>query len=105
MYAIIEDGGKQYKVQPGDVVCVELWDMEEDQTAIEFGQVLFYRDDETVLVGQPLVEGVKVVGKINGQAQGPKLYPMQFRRRKNSQRRIGHRQKYLEVEITEIARA
>lgn len=105
MYAIIEDGGKQYKVQQGESVCVDIRDLTEGQTAIEFGQVLFYRDDESTLIGQPYVEGAKVVGKINGQADGPKLYPMHFKRRKNSQSRIGHRQRYLEVEITDIVKS
>ena len=104
MYAIIEDGGKQYKVQKGEKVCVELRDLPEEQQSLEFNRVLFYHDDETTLVGQPLVEGTKVIGKVNGVAQGPKLYPSQYQRRKNSRRRIGHRQKYLEVEITEIVR-
>lgn len=104
MYAIIEDGGKQYKVQQGDKVCVELKDLPEEQQSLEFDRVLFYHDDETMLVGQPLVEGTKVVGKVNGIANGPKLHPSQYQRRKNSRRRIGHRQKYLEVEITEIVR-
>ena len=104
MYAIIEDGGKQYKVEQGETVCVELRDLEEGQDEISFERVLLYRDDETTLVGQPVVEGAKVVGKINGRADGPKLFPMQLRRRKDSQRRIGHRQRYLEVEITSIAK-
>lgn len=102
MYAIIEDGGSQYKVRQGDVVCVDLRQLQEGQEEIEFDRVLFYRDDDTALVGQPLVIGAKVVGKINGVQAAEKLYPMQFRRRKDSQRRIGHRQKYLEVEITSI---
>ena len=103
MYAIIEDGGKQYQVAMGDKLCVELHDLDEGQTELVFDQVMLVRgDDDTTVVGQPLIEGAKVVGKVNGVAAGPKLYPMQFRRRKNSRRRIGHRQKYLEVEITEI---
>ena len=102
MYAIIEDGGKQYKVEKGEVVCIETCPLAEGQTSIEFDKVLFYKDEENTLIGQPVIAGAKVVGKINRQAKGPKLYPMQFRRRKNSQRRIGHRQKYYEVEITDI---
>ncbi len=104
MYAIIEDGGKQYKVEQGETVCFELKELEEGQTQVEFDQVLFIKDDAGTIIGQPVVEGAKVIGKINGQEAGPKLYPMQFRRRKNSRRRIGHRQKYIEVEITEIAK-
>ena len=104
MYAIIEDGGKQYKVEQGEKVCVELRDLTEGQSEISFDRVLLYRDDEMTLVGQPVIEGAKVVGKINGQADGPKLFPMQMKRRKDSQRRIGHRQRYLEVEITSITK-
>lgn len=104
MYAIIEDGGKQYKVQQGDLVQIELRKLAEDQQQIEFERVLFYSDEETTLIGQPLVKGAKVLGKIAGQAKGPKLYPTQLRRRKDSQRRIGHRQKYTQVEITEITK-
>ena len=102
MYAIIEDGGKQYKVQPGEKVCVELRELQEGQTELEFDQVVYLRDEDTVLVGRPLIEGARVIGKINATLPGPKLYPTHFRRRKDSQRRIGHRQKYLEVEITGI---
>ena len=104
MYAIIEDGGKQYKVEEGQVVYVEVRPLAEDQQEIEFDRVLFYRDEETTLVGQPVIEGAKALGKIKKVAAGPKLYPTSFRRRKDSQRRIGHRQKYLEVEITGISK-
>lgn len=105
MYAIIEDGGKQYKVAQGEVLCVELRDLAEGQEQIEFGEVLFYKDDETTEVGQPKVAGAKVIGLVRGPASGPKLHPMHLRRRKNSHRRIGHRQKYLEVLITDIVRS
>jgi large subunit ribosomal protein L21 len=105
VYAIIEDGGKQYKVQPGDVLDVELRAVPEGQNQIEFDRVLLFRDGDTTLIGQPLVKGAKVIGKVNGQATGPKVHPMQFRRRKDSQRRVGHRQPYLEVEITDIVKS
>ncbi|MBN1763660.1 MAG: 50S ribosomal protein L21 [Sedimentisphaerales bacterium] len=104
MYAIIDDGGKQYKVEQGDLLAVELRDLADDQTTIEFDQVLYLRDDQNTLIGQPRVDGARVIGKINGRSHGPKLHPLKFRRRKNSLRRTGHRQKYLEVEITEIVR-
>ena len=104
VYAIIEDSGKQYKVEQGDLLCVDQRSLADDQTELEFDKVIFYRDDETTVIGQPVVEGAKVKAKVNGIANGPKLYPLHFRRRKNSQSRIGHRQKYLEVQITEITR-
>ena len=102
MYAIIEDSGQQFKVEQGDVLCVDLRDLAADQQELVFERVLFYRDDETTLIGRPLVEGARVVAKINGVKPGEKLYPTHFRRRKNSQSRIGHRQKFLEIEITSI---
>jgi large subunit ribosomal protein L21 len=105
VYAIIEDSGKQYRAAQGDILCVDLRPLEDGQSQIEFNRVLFYTDAETVLVGQPLVDGAKVVARIRGKAAGPKLYPTSFRRRKDSSRKIGHRQKYLEVEITEIKKA
>jgi large subunit ribosomal protein L21 len=104
VYAIIEDGGKQYKVEPGESVCIETRPLSDDQQEIEFDRVLFYRDDDVTLVGQPVVEGAKVTGKISGSVAGPKLYPVHFRRRKDSQRRVGHRQKYLQVEITAVSK-
>ncbi len=103
MYAIIEDGGKQYKVEEGQSVAIEVRDVEEG-AAIEFDKVLFVRDDSSSVVGQPYVDGAKVAGTVKTTAYGPKVYPMQFRRRKNSRRRIGHRQRYLEVEITSISK-
>ncbi|MBN1436283.1 MAG: 50S ribosomal protein L21 [Sedimentisphaerales bacterium] len=104
MYAIIEDGGKQYKVEEGAMVCVDVRDLAEGQTEVEFDRILLVRDGDDTLVGQPILAGAKVVGKISGEAADTKLYPMQFRRRKDSQRRIGHRQKYLAVEITSISK-
>ncbi|MBI9017170.1 MAG: 50S ribosomal protein L21 [Phycisphaerae bacterium] len=102
MYAIIEDGGKQYKVQQGEKVCIELRDLVEGETAVEFDRVLFVRNDDGTEIGKPYITGAKVLGEVVNTVAGPKVYPMQFRRRKNSRRRIGHRQKYLEVQITDI---
>ena len=103
MYAIFEDGGKQYKVENGQKVAIELRDAE-DGAAIEFDKVIFFSEEGAATVGQPYVDGAKVTGTVAGKVYGPKVYPMQFRRRKNSRRRIGHRQKYLEVQITSISK-
>ncbi|HLU47077.1 MAG TPA: 50S ribosomal protein L21 [Planctomycetota bacterium] len=103
MEAIIRDGGRQYTVRPGERVEVD-WREAEPGSAIEFGEVLLVRPDEGELrVGAPLVDGAKVVGKVVGQAKGPKLTVLSFRRRKNSKRRVGHRQRYIEVEIETIS--
>ena len=82
-------------------------DVADDAERIELDKVLFVSDGENVKIGTPLLEGAKVVASFKGTAgqaivKGPKLYPTHFRRRKNSKRRIGHRQKYLQVVIEKI---
>lgn len=107
MYAIIEQGGKQYKVSQGDVVNIELTEVDADAKTIELNKVLFVADGKEIKVGTPFLDGAKVIASFKTTAEdsivkGQKLYPMQFRRRKNSSRRIGHRQKYLQVIIDAI---
>ncbi len=107
MYAVIEQGGKQYRVAEGDSLNIELTSIDPDATAIEFDKVLFVGNGEDIKVGTPYIDGAKVLANFKTTAQesllkGPKLYPTHFRRRKNSQRRIGHRQKYLQVSIGKI---
>ena len=107
MYAVIEQGGKQYRVAQGDSVNIELTDIDAEATSIELGKVLMISDGEDVKVGAPYLDGAKVVASFKTTAEegvfkGPKLYPTHFRRRKNSHRRIGHRQKYLQVVIDKI---
>ena len=107
MYAIIEQGSKQYKVSQGDIIEIELVDVAADADTIELDKVLFVSDGSEVKVGKPYLDGAKVVAKLNIEGddaivKGPKLYPAQFRRRKNSRRRIGHRQKYIQVTIDTI---
>jgi large subunit ribosomal protein L21 len=107
MYAVIETGGKQYKVSEGDVLNIELEDVKAQSKKIDFDKVLFVGDDQAGKIGRPYIEGAKVTGKFDSTAEeavvkGPKLYPMYFRRRKNSKKRIGHRQKYLQVTIEKI---
>lgn len=102
MYAIIEDGGRQYKVAPGDKIYVDLRDLPEGQETIEFDRVLAVGEGEGSRIGQPLVSGVKVLGRLEGQIKGDKLHIMKYRRRKNYRRVTGHRQKFLQVTISEI---
>lgn len=105
MYAIIEQGGKQYKVAEGDVINIELTDVPADAKSIDLEKVLFVSDGREAKIGRPYLPGAKVVAKFAGPlgvVKGPKLYPMHFRRRKNSRKRIGHRQKYLQVIIEKI---
>lgn len=107
MYAIVEQGGKQYMVNEGDVITIDLADVSADAEALEMDKVLFVSDGSEIKIGEPYIDGAKVTAsfKVNaGEAvvKGPKLYPTHLRRRKNSRRKMGHRQKYLEVKIDKI---
>lgn len=107
MYAVIEQGGKQYKIAEGDCINIELTETAPDAGTIELDKVLFVRDGEKVRIGTPYLEGAKVIASFKTNAQeavvkGKKLYPTHFRRRKSSKRRMGHRQKYLQVVINKI---
>ena len=101
MYAIFKDGGHQYKAEVGRKMYVELRDVNEGDEVI-FDEVLLVAKDDAVTVGQPTVAGAKVVATVIGEAKGPKRVIRWFRRRKNSRRKNGHRQKYTHVEIKEI---
>ena len=107
MFAIIEQGGKQYKVSQGDVINIELTQVLPDAKDIVLDKVLFVSDDARVKIGTPYLEGAKIVARFettaeDGLVKGVKLYPMHFRRRKNSKKRIGHRQKFMQVTIDTI---
>jgi large subunit ribosomal protein L21 len=107
MYAVIEQGGKQYMVNQGDVINIELTDIAGDAKTIEMDKVLLLGDGKDSKIGTPYIQGAKVIGKFAATAdeaivKGEKLYPTHFRRRKNSKKRIGHRQKYMEVTIEKI---
>jgi large subunit ribosomal protein L21 len=107
MYAVIEQGGKQYKVAEGDCLDIELTDVSADAKKLEFDKVLLVSDGEKVTIGTPTVKGAKVVATFkdtaeNAVVKGDKLYPIHFRRRKNTRRRVGHRQKFLQVTIDKI---
>jgi len=107
MYAVIEQGGKQYKITEGDCINIELINTEPDAKTIELDKVLFVSDGENIKIGTPYLDSAKVVASFKTKAEeavvkGKKLYPTHFRRRKSSKRRIGHRQKYLQVTIDKI---
>ena len=102
MEAIFRDGGRQYRVQQGETLEVDYREVEPGST-IEFNEVLFVGGESgSPKIGSPLVEGAKVVGKVLGAVKGKKLIIMHFRRRKNSRRRVGHRQKYTQGQIEKI---
>ena len=101
VYAIFEDGGRQYKVSPGDVIDVDLRPLAEGQTQLEFDKVLMVSGGE-VQVGTPTIEGAKVVARLDGMIKGEKLHIHKLRRRKGYRRKMGHRQQHLRVTIEQV---
>lgn len=100
MYAVFEDGSRQYRVTEGDVVELDYRDAEVG-TRIEFDRVLLCQAPGELLVGQPVVEGGRVVGQVVDHPSR-KLYIQHFRRRKNYRRLRGHRQPYTAVQILHV---
>jgi large subunit ribosomal protein L21 len=100
MYAVVRTGGKQLRVEPGDVVDVELLEGEAGQR-VELREVLLIGGDE-LRVGRPLVEGARVTATIQGDASGPKLRIFKYKRRKRYRLRKGHRQHYTRIVIDAI---
>ena len=101
MYAIIVTGGKQYRVEQGDIVYIEKLDVEAD-SEVKFDQVLAVGEEGSVKVGAPVVEGASVSAKVIKNGKGKKLNIITYRAKKHSARRMGHRQPYTKVEITAI---
>ena len=101
MYAVIQTGGKQYRVQQGDVIFVEKIDSQADE-AVTFDQVLLVGDGEATKIGAPTVVGAKVEGKVLAQVKGKKIVVYKYKAKKNERKKQGHRQPYTKVEITAI---
>lgn len=101
MYAIIADGGRQYRVEVGQVLDIDYRDLGNGDT-IEFSNVLLISGDNGVQLGQPLLASAKVTATVTGPKLGPKLVIQKFRRRKNSRRKTGHRQIHTTVKIEKI---
>jgi len=103
MYAIIEDGGRQYKVEEGQELELDYHEFPPRGQQITFERVLAIRDDDGLKMGRPTLVGAVVTGEVLGPMQGPKLVIQKFRRRKTYRRKTGHRQLYTRVRITAIA--
>ncbi|MCD6429176.1 50S ribosomal protein L21 [bacterium] len=101
MLAVIKTGGKQYLVKPGDKIKVEKLPKKEGEEII-FDQVLLIEDGKNVKIGKPLVENAKVKGKILEQGKGAKIIVFKYKAKKRYKKKMGHRQLYTLVEITEI---
>ncbi len=101
MYAIIEDGGRQFRVEEGQEVEIDYRELSAGDE-VKFDKVLAFRDDDGLKVGQPVLEAATVTAEVLGVAQGPKLVVQKLRRRKNSRRKTGHRQMYTQVKVSKI---
>ena len=102
MYAIFEDGGKQYKVTTGDKLLIELKELPEGQSDITFDKVLMVGEGEGARIGTPWVSGATVSAKVLEQLKTPKVRGVKFARRKGLYKRWGHRQTMLKLEIGAI---
>ncbi|MFN3919443.1 MAG: 50S ribosomal protein L21 [Methylohalobius sp.] len=102
MYAVIQTGGKQYRVGAGDRLKVEKLDADEGAT-VAFDKVLLIRSDGGIKTGTPYVEGSKVTARVIAHGRHPKIKLIKFKRRKHHMKRQGHRQYYTEVQITDIS--
>jgi large subunit ribosomal protein L21 len=103
MYAIVEEGGKQFRVEEGDVLYIEHREVPPNTKTIELGRVLMIGSGDKSKIGTPVVEGAKVTAKLDEALRGPKLRIMKFRRRKGYKLRKGHRQEHLKVTIASIS--
>jgi large subunit ribosomal protein L21 len=100
MFAVFKTGGKQYRVAAEDVLKIEKVKGEPGEI-VEFGEVLVVGGD-SVMLGAPTVAGATIAAEVLDQARGPKIIAFKKRRRKNSRRKIGHRQEFTLIRITEI---
>ncbi|MBR4880665.1 MAG: 50S ribosomal protein L21 [Clostridia bacterium] len=101
MFAIIMTGGKQYKVNEGDVIFVEKLNVAEGETVV-FDQVLAVSGDSGFTAGAPVVKGAMVTGTVVKNGLGKKIYVMTYKPKKNEKRKMGHRQAYTKVQIDKI---
>ena len=101
MYAIIETGGKQYRVSEGEVIFIEKLEALEEE-AVQFDRVLTVVTDGNVVVGKPLVIGATVTGKVVSHGKGKKIFIFKYKAKSNYRIRQGHRQPYTKVLIEKI---
>ncbi|MDI3547780.1 MAG: large subunit ribosomal protein [Halanaerobiales bacterium] len=101
MYAIIKTGGKQYRVEEGQIVKVEKLPVAENGT-VEFTKVLSVVDDDGAKFGRPYLEGAKVIGKVIEQDKDKKVIVFKYKPKKRYRRKIGHRQPYTKVLVEKI---
>ncbi|HEA47274.1 MAG TPA: 50S ribosomal protein L21 [bacterium] len=101
MYAVIQSGASQYKVEVGDTIWTQKIDSKVGEK-IELKEVLLIKDEDRVLVGRPFLSGAKVIAEVKEQGRGKKIIIGKFKRRKGYRRKAGHRQDYTTLLIKEI---
>ncbi len=101
-YAVIQTGGKQYKVKSGEILKIEKLVDSKPDTKIEFKEILAYGDDKTIEIGAPTVEGAKVEADLIKNSKNRTILIFKKRRRQNSRRKNGHRQQYSLIRINKI---
>ena len=101
-YAIIQTGGKQYKVKSGEILKIEKLADSKPDTKIEFNDILTYGDDKIIEIGTPLVQGSKVEANLIKNSKNRTILIFKKRRRQNSRRKNGHRQEYSLIKINKI---
>ena len=102
MYAVIQTGGKQYRVEEGTFLKIEKLELGTGES-IEFDKVLMIQSDSDTKVGMPFIEGGKVTATVLSQGRHKKVKIIKFRRRKHHMKQMGHRQYYTEIQITGIS--
>ena len=101
-YAVIQTGGKQYKVKAGEILKIEKLENSKPDTKIEFKEILAYGDDKNIEIGIPVIEGAKVEANLINNGKNRTLLIFKKRRRQNSRRKNGHRQQYSLIKINKI---
>lgn len=101
MYAVIQTGGKQYRVKPGDELSVEKLEGAVGDE-VHFDNVLLVSKEDKLTVGRPVLENAKVIGRIIRQGRGPKIVVFKYKRRKRYRKKQGHRQDFTGIRIVEI---
>ena len=101
MFAVIETGGKQYKVNEGDIIFIEKLDVAEGET-VEFTTVKALSKDGALKIGTPVVEGAKVIATVVKEGKAKKIVVFKYKSKKNEKKKMGHRQPYTKVQINTI---
>ncbi len=102
MYAVIQTGGKQYRVEEGTTLKIEKLELGSSDT-VEFDKVLMVQSDSETKIGQPYIESGKVTAKVISQGRHKKVKIIKFKRRKHHMKQMGHRQYFTEIQITGIS--